>query len=123
MLFLSALTLGPLFLSAVLPATRAWPGSRTAQLSYSLHKGLKKLIANPPAVILLLEGGSHTEYGVDGAQLQTELQKQGISAGVLQLSFGGANAFSRIAVMEAFRARLTKSRKGGTAALAPDFAA
>ncbi len=111
LIFGASLLIGSFALNVVLPVERSWPASRTARLSVSLHRELKEIMAARPSTILLLEGGSHTAYGVDGNLLEAELEQRGVSAGVLQLSFGGANVFSRIAVMEAFLNRLSEAEE------------
>ena len=61
--------------------------------------------------VLILEGSSVTQYGVDGIALETELRRLGCPATVLQFCAVGANHFERLHFLESFFASLTKSQQ------------
>ncbi len=61
--------------------------------------------------ILILEGSSVTQYGVDGLALEQELNRLGCPATVLQFCAVGANHFERLHFLESFFESLTKGQQ------------
>lgn len=91
-----------LFLRSFLPVSWIDPEGEVvmrvhAQVEHLLHT--KDWQHHP---VIILEGGSVTQYGVNGALLETLLAKQGKPATVLQFSLWGANHFERLFMLRLF---------------------
>lgn len=66
--------------------------------------------------ILLFEGSSVTEYGINGELLEQLLSRKGIPVTVLQFSLPGANHFERLFMLQLFLEELGKSHRQELAA-------
>jgi hypothetical protein len=94
---------GAALVKLVLARTNYVSSAPTSQL---LKYALAEIAAAKEPNLLLVDGGSYVQRGLDGELLERELDKLGYRARVVRLSLTGANHFERLQFYEDLTARL-----------------
>jgi len=98
-------------LRAIVPERFVFPDSEVSRRVRAQVRHLLRSKDWRDRPIIILEGSSLTQFGVDGEELERGLAKRGLDATVLQFSLSGANHLERLHMLDVFLGELSPEQR------------